>query len=58
MVELATQVETESNAIMAACYRHTPPLPIRTMSKGLDHRMAVAARDQGLERLDGCDHDL
>ena len=31
MVELDLQVETEFNAIMAACYRRTPPLLIRTL---------------------------
>ncbi len=30
LVELDSRVEAEFNAIMAACYRHTPPLPIRT----------------------------
>ena len=30
LVELDLQVDTEFNAIMAGCYRRTPPLPIRT----------------------------
>ena len=30
IVELDARVEAEFNVIMAACYRHTPPLPIRT----------------------------
>jgi predicted nucleic acid-binding protein len=30
LVELDTRVEAEFNALMAACYRRSPPLPIRT----------------------------
>lgn len=30
VVELDSRVEVEFNAIMSACYRHAPPLPIRT----------------------------
>ena len=30
VVELDSRVEAEFNAVMAACYRHAPPLPIRT----------------------------
>ena len=30
VVEVDSRVEVEFNAIMSACYRHAPPLPIRT----------------------------
>ncbi len=30
VVEMDTQAEAEFNAIMARCYRHAPPIPIRT----------------------------
>jgi len=31
IIELDSRVETEFNTLMAACYRRTPPLPIRTL---------------------------
>lgn len=30
VVEMDTRVEAEFNVIMATCYRHAPPVPIRT----------------------------
>src|ERR1035438_143741 len=33
IVEVDARVETEFNGIMAACYRHTPALPIRTLDE-------------------------
>jgi predicted nucleic acid-binding protein len=30
VVEMDAQVEAEFNAIMARCYRHSPPIPVRT----------------------------
>jgi predicted nucleic acid-binding protein len=52
IVELDARVETEFNAIMAACYRHTPPLPIRTLdalhlaSARADNQTELVATDK------------
>jgi uncharacterized protein len=52
IVELDARVETEFNAIMATCYRHTPPLPIRTLdalhlaSARADNQTELVATDK------------
>ena len=52
IVELGAQVEPEFNAIMAACYRHTTPLPIRTLdalhlaSARADNQIELVATDK------------
>ena len=52
IVELDARVETEFNAIMATCYRHTPPLPIRTLdalhlaSARADNQTQLVATDK------------
>ena len=45
-------MEAEFNAIMATCYRHTPPLPIRTLdalhlaSARADNQIELVATDK------------
>ena len=52
IVPLDARVETEFNAIMATCYRHTPPLPIRTLdalhlaSARADNQTELVATDK------------
>ena len=52
IVELDARVETDFNAIMATCYRHTPPLPIRTLdalhlaSARADNQTELVATDK------------
>jgi uncharacterized protein len=52
VVEPDTRVETEFNTIMATCYRHTPPLPIRTLdalhlaSARADNQTELVATDK------------
>ena len=52
VVELDARVEAEFNGIMATCYRHTPPLPIRTLdalhlaSARADNQSEVIATDK------------
>lgn len=63
IIELDARVETEFSAIIATCYRHTPPLAIRTLDAlhlasaradkqtevvATDRRMRVAAKLLGL----------
>jgi predicted nucleic acid-binding protein len=61
-VEMDARVEAEFNAIMATCYRHTPPLPVRTLdalhlaSARTDHQTELVATDKrvrGAARLLG-----
>jgi predicted nucleic acid-binding protein len=52
IVEMDTRVEAEFNGIMATCYRHTPPLPIRTLdalhlaSARADNQIELVATDK------------
>ena len=46
IVEMDARLEAEFNGIMAACYRHTPPLPIRTLDA---LHLASARADKQLE---------
>jgi predicted nucleic acid-binding protein len=52
IVELDLKVEAEFNAIMATCYRHAPPLPLRTLdalhlaSARADHQIELVATDK------------
>lgn len=52
IVEVDARVETEFNTIMATCYRHTPPLPIRTLdalhlaSARADNQVELVATDK------------
>lgn len=54
IIELDSRVETEFNALMATCYRHTPPLPLRTLdalhlaSARVSGEMEIVATDQRL----------
>ncbi len=54
IVEVDARVEAEFNVIMATCYRHTPPLPIRTLdalhlaSARADNQMELVATDKRL----------
>jgi len=54
IVEMDARVEAEFNGIMAACYRHTPPLPIRTLdalhlaSARADNQIELVATDKRL----------
>ena len=54
VVELDSRVEAEFNAIMAACYRHAPPLPIRTF----DALHLASARVAGETELAATDKRL
>lgn len=47
VIEVDARVEAEFNVIMAFCYRHAPPLPIRT----LDALHLAAARAEGQTEL-------
>jgi len=52
IVEMDARVEAEFNGIMATCYRHTPPLPIRTLdalhlaSARADRQFELVATDK------------
>ena len=52
IVEIDARVEAEFNGIMATCYRHTPPLPIRTLdavhlaSARADNQSELVATDK------------
>ena len=52
IVEMDARVEAEFNGIMATCYRHTPPLPIRTLdalhlaSARADNQIELVATDK------------
>jgi predicted nucleic acid-binding protein len=52
IVEIDARVEAEFNGIMATCYRHTPPLPIRTLdalhlaSARADNQIELVATDK------------
>jgi predicted nucleic acid-binding protein len=54
IVEMDARVETEFNGIMATCYRHSPPLPIRTLdalhlaSARSDNQIELVATDKRL----------
>ena len=47
IVQLDARVEAEFDGIMAACYRHTPPMPVRT----LDAIHLASARADGQTEL-------
>jgi uncharacterized protein len=47
LIEIQPRVEDEFNAVMAACYRHVPPVPIRT----LDALHIASARADGQSEL-------
>ena len=52
IVEMDARVEAEFSGIMATCYRHTPPLPIRTLdalhlaSARADNQIELVATDK------------
>jgi hypothetical protein len=52
IVELDTRVETGFDTIMATCYRHAPPVPVRTLdelhlaSARADSQTEVVATDK------------
>ena len=52
IVEMDARVEAEFNGIMATCYRHTPPLPVRTLdalhlaSARADNQTELVATDK------------
>jgi predicted nucleic acid-binding protein len=52
IVEIDARVEAEFNGLMATCYRHTPPLPIRTLdalplaSARTDNQIELVATDK------------
>jgi predicted nucleic acid-binding protein len=51
VVDLDARVEAEFNVIMATCYRHAPPLPIRTF----DALHLASCRAEGQTELVGTD---
>jgi len=52
IVGMDARVEAEFNIIMAICYRHAPPLPVRTLdalhlaSARIDHQSELVATDK------------
>jgi hypothetical protein len=54
VMDMDAQTESEFNAIMARCYRHAPPMPIRTLTPSTWRQPAWRAKRSSWLRISAC----